>query len=162
VEKKQTSGFGSFFCGVRLRWVLNNAENWALSGPHRLHITKQLACSPMSIHSHYLVYLHAAIKHSRDCLMAEVMEGEVIYISSMPELVPRLTKGHAVTGKGRLGALDSFVIASSLNGTHLDEPFLVMGKKTVFWARSICSQRKPSISPRLIAVSIAKTMIGHM
>jgi cytochrome bd-type quinol oxidase subunit 2 len=51
--------------------------------------------------------------------------------------------------------------ASSLNGTHLDEPFLVVGKKAAFLLKSICSQRNPSISPRLIAVSTARTTIGQ-
>ena len=34
----------------------------------------------MSTHSHRLVYLHTTVKHPRDCLMAEVMEGNVGYI----------------------------------------------------------------------------------
>ena len=64
-------------------------------------------------------------------------------------------KATSAAGKGRyvsLGDLDSFATASSLSGTHLDEPFLVMGKKAVLLSRSMCSQRNPSISPRLDGV----------
>ena len=34
----------------------------------------------MSTHSHYLVYLYTTVKHSWDCHMAKVMEGDVGYI----------------------------------------------------------------------------------
>ena len=47
----------------------------------------------MPTHRHHLVYFHTTVKHPRDCLMAEVMEGEVGYVSSMSEPVPSLTKG---------------------------------------------------------------------
>ena len=73
-------------------------------------------------------------------------------------------KATSVKGKGRSSNLDAalkFETASSLNGTYLDEPFFVMGRNAVFWSKSICVQRNPSILPRLIAVSMAKITIGQ-
>lgn len=51
--------------------------------------------------------------------------------------------------------------ALSLMGTRLDVPFLVMGKNTDFFSSSICSQRRPRISLRLVPVSISMTTIGQ-
>jgi hypothetical protein len=51
--------------------------------------------------------------------------------------------------------------ALSFKGTCRGEPFLVIGRKAVFLPKSICSQRNPSISPRLFAVSMARTTIGQ-
>ena len=48
------------------------------------------------------------------------------------------------------------------NGTSLKLSFLVSGKWAMRLSRSTCSYRSPSISPRLIPVWIAKTMIGQM
>jgi hypothetical protein len=61
-----------------------------------------------------------------------------------------------------LGALDSAANASAFKVTHLDDPFLVVGKKAVLLSRSICFQSNHSISPRLVAVFIVKTITGQI
>ena len=97
--------------------------------------------------------------------MTEIIEVEVSYISSMSEpLSYSRRKATSVSGKGHSLSLEtavSVVTALSLNGTHLDEPFLVMGRKIVFLSRSMCSQRNPGISPRRIAVFIARANTGQ-
>ena len=64
-------------------------------------------------------------------------------------------KATSVMGERRSSYLDAalnFETASSLNGTHLDEPFFVMGRNAVFRSKSMCSQRNPSISPRIFCI----------
>ena len=77
--------------------------------------------------------------------MSEIVEGEVVYSCSNAKLVPSLTHRNIGNREGTLrisGTLLSCSMAASLNGTRLDLPFFVMGKKAVLWLRMICSHRK--------------------
>ena len=62
-------------------------------------------------------------------------------------------KATSVMGKGRSSYLDAalnFETASSLNGTHLDEPFFVMGRNAVLWwfgVMALCGFRLFSNTP---------------
>ena len=75
-------------------------------------------------------------------------------------------KALELTGKGCVSVLGRccwrIEIALEESGTSLLLPFLVSGRKAVRRFRSILSQDNPSISPRLIPVSMAKTTIGQM
>ena len=49
-----------------------------------LNISKQLTGASVTTYSHYLVYLHTSVEHPLDCIMTEVVEGEVGYSRSFP------------------------------------------------------------------------------
>ena len=59
-----------------------------------LNISKQLTSGSMTTYGHYLVYIHASAKDPSDCLMTEVVDGEVGYSRLFPQPVPSLTEGH--------------------------------------------------------------------
>ena len=99
--------------------------------------------------------------------MTKVVEAKVRQASTAPEPVHTNLKPLEVTGKGDVVSLRCRCAVSSSaafvdKGTSLELPFLVSGRKAIRLSRSTCSQRSPSISPRLIPVSMAKTMTGQM
>ena len=91
--------------------------------------------------------------------MTEVVEGEVGYSRPFPRPVPSITKGTSVKGRAfllsRCSDSNLKLLHHSMAPTSTNHS-LSRAETLSFWSRSICSQRNPSISPRLIAVSMAK------